>query len=154
MRILVVSDTHGSPELLLSAVQHAGKTDMLLFLGDGLRDVAALEGSYEGEVWKVRGNCDYMPYDYYEHFLPLNGASIFMAHGHLYDVKTTLNRMLAKGRELKADVLCFGHTHVPILDKRGNITLLNPGSLRNTKTYGLIELKDGKAEIALRSLVR
>lgn len=152
MRIIVVSDTHGSPELLQAAARHAGKTDMLLFLGDGLRDCTALEGCYSGEVWKVRGNCDYMPYDTYEEFLPLNGASIFMTHGHLYDVKATLNKLLIKGRDIGADVICFGHTHVPLLEKRGNITLLNPGSLKNSKTYGMIELKEGKAEIALKKL--
>lgn len=152
MRILVVSDSHGNPDLLLAAAHRAGKTDMLLFLGDGLRDCAALEGAYAGEVWKVRGNCDYMPYDFYDHFLPLNGTGIYMTHGHLYDVKTTLSRLLARAGEMKADIVCFGHTHVPLLDKRGNITLLNPGSLRHGKTYGLIELADGKANLSIKNL--
>lgn len=152
MRIIVVSDTHGSPDLLLEAVRHAGHTDMLLHLGDGQRDCAVLDGVYVGEVYRVRGNCDFAPGDIYERFLPLPGASIFMTHGHLYDAKSTLNKLWFKGREAGVDVVCFGHTHVPLLEKRGEVTLLNPGSLRAGKTYGLIEIRDGKAVVKLYKL--
>lgn len=152
MRIIVVSDTHGSAELLLAAVRHAGKTDMLLHCGDGHRDTAILEANYPGEVWKVRGNCDYSPLEEYEHFLPLNGAKIYMTHGHLFDAKLTLNKLWFKGREMGADVVCFGHTHIPLLEKQGNLTLLNPGSLRHVHTYGIIYIDNGKAEINLRRL--
>jgi putative phosphoesterase len=152
MRIIVVSDTHGSPDLLLAAVRRAGKTDMLLHLGDGQRDCAVLEGNYDGETYMVRGNCDFAPYDVYERFIPLNGASIYMTHGHLFDAKITLNKLWFKGREAGADVVCFGHTHVPLLEKRGKVTLLNPGSLRHGKTYGIIEIKDGKTEISIKRL--
>jgi putative phosphoesterase len=152
MRIIVVSDTHGSPEKLLDVVRHAGKTDMLLHLGDGLRDCSILEGTYGGEIYMVRGNCDVAPYDVYERFIPLDGAAIFMTHGHLFDVKNTLSKLWAKGKEVGADIICFGHTHIPLLDKQGMITLLNPGSLRHGKTYGLIEIQNGKPEIAIRTL--
>lgn len=152
MRILVVSDTHGSPGLLLDAVRHAGHTDMLLHLGDGQRDCAVLAGRYDGEVLAVRGNCDFAGLDEPERFLPLGGVSIYMTHGHLYDAKVTLNKLWFKGREAGADVVCFGHTHIPLLEKRGEVTLLNPGSLRYVKTYGLIELAHGKLEMAMHKL--
>ena len=152
MRILVVADTHGSPSLLIDAVRQAGHTDMLLHLGDGQRDCAALEPGYGGQIYRVRGNCDFGPSDEYDHFIPLAGASIYMTHGHLYDAKTTLNKLWFKGREVGADIVCFGHTHVPLLEKQGEITLLNPGSLRHVKTYGLISLHDGKADIKIRRL--
>jgi uncharacterized protein len=152
MRILVVSDTHGSPDRLLDAVRHAGKTEMLLHLGDGLRDCSILEGKYNGEIYMVRGNCDYTPYDIYERFLPLASASIYMTHGNLFDVKITLNKLWAKGREVGADIVCFGHTHIPLIDKQAKTTLMNPGSLRHGKTYGLIEIQNGKQEITIRNL--
>jgi len=152
MRIIVVSDTHGNPDLLLAAVRHAGKTDILLHLGDGQRDCAGLEGSYGGEIYRVRGNCDYAPYDVYERFIPLQGASIYMTHGHLFDVKNTLSKLWSKGSEAGADIVCFGHTHISLLEKRGNVTLLNPGSLKHGKTYGLIEIKDRKVEVCIKSL--
>jgi putative phosphoesterase len=153
MRILVVSDTHGSPDLLLAAVRHAGYTDMLLHLGDGQRDCDALDGSYDGEIYRVRGNCDYAPLDVYEHLITLpSGIIIYMTHGHLLDVKTTFNKIWFKGREVDADIVCFGHTHIPLLDKQGKLTLLNPGSLKQGKTYALMEILEGKADISIRRL--
>jgi putative phosphoesterase len=151
MRIIAVSDTHGSPDLLLTAVRHAGRTDMLLHLGDGQRDCAALDG-YSGKVWIVRGNCDFSPFDDYEHFLKLDGASIYMTHGHLFDAKITLNKLWYKGREMGADIVCFGHTHVPLLEKQGTVTLLNPGSLKHSKTYGLIEIGQEHSKINIKSM--
>ena len=147
MRILVVSDTHGSPELLKAAVKHAKHTDMLLHLGDGVRDCYAVQDTYPGEIWKVKGNCDFSAIDVLEHFIPLNGANIFITHGHLYDVKTTLHKLLIKGSEVGADIVCFGHTHYPHLEKQGSMTLLNPGSLRYSKTYGLIEIAQGRVDV-------
>lgn len=149
MRILVVADTHGSPSLLLDAVRQAGKPDMLLHLGDGQRDCAVLEPIYDGQIIRVRGNCDFGPYDEMEHLIPLDGAIIFATHGHLYDAKITLNKLWFKGREVGADIVCFGHTHVPLLERQGEITLLNPGSLRHVKTYAIIEVSNGKQTITM-----
>jgi uncharacterized protein len=147
-----VSDTHGSPELLLTAVRRAGRTDMLLHLGDGQRDCSILDSHYSGEVWKVRGNCDFASNDIYEQFLPLNGAVIYMTHGHLLDAKITLNKLWYKGRELGADIVCFGHTHVPLLEKQGTLTLLNPGSLKHSMTYGLIEIGPEGVNVGLKTI--
>ncbi len=154
MRILVVSDTHNSPELLRAAVRHAKGADMLLHCGDGVRDCDALEDIFRGEIARVKGNCDFSPGDVTELFLPLNGANIFLTHGHLYEAKYTLNKLWFKGREVGADIVCFGHTHAPLLERQGEMTLLNPGSLRGGKTYAMITLQDGKADIAMKDLMR
>jgi putative phosphoesterase len=152
MRVIAVSDTHGSPDLLLAAVKHAGHTDALLHAGDGIRDCAVLDGQYDGRIYMVRGNCDFIPCEFFEHMIPLESAVIYLTHGHLFDAKATLNKLWFKGREVGADIVCFGHTHVPLLEKQGKVTLLNPGSLRHGKTYGLIEIKGGKADISIISL--
>jgi putative phosphoesterase len=152
MRILVVSDTHGSPDLLLAAVRHAGRTDMLLHAGDGIRDCAALGGVYDGDIHMVRGNCDFILHNDYEDRMQVDGVSIYLTHGHLFDAKITLNRLWLKGRELGADIVCFGHTHAPLLEKQGKLALLNPGSLRHGKTYGLIEVSKGESNISIKCL--
>lgn len=153
MRILVVSDTHGSTGLLLEAVRHAGSTDMLLHLGDGQRDCSVLDEYYSGEIRTVRGNCDFSSDDNFEQTLALQGSSIFMTHGHMYDAKMSLNRLWQKGRDINVDVVCFGHTHLPILVKQGKLTLMNPGSLRHTRSYGLITIiRDKEPEIRICKL--
>jgi uncharacterized protein len=154
MRIIVVSDTHGRADLLQAAVRHAGKTDVLLHLGDGQRDCDMLSGSYIGAIWLVKGNCDFAFDGQYEHLLHLDGVTLYMTHGHLFEVKSTLNKLWYKGIETGADIICFGHTHIPLLDKQGEVTLLNPGSLKGGKTYALIEIRDGKADVQMKSLDR
>ena len=151
MRVIVVSDTHGRADMLLSAVRNTPGADMLLHLGDGQRDCAALDGVFEGAVRTVRGNCDFTC-DACEQTLTPGGVVVYMTHGHLYDAKLTLNKLWYKGRECGADIVCFGHTHVPMLEKQGNLTLLNPGSLRYVGSYGIISILDGKAEINLKRL--
>ena len=42
------------------------------------------------------------------------------------------------------DCAVFGHTHQGLCDIKNGITLLNPGSIRYGKTFGVIEIEDGK----------
>ncbi len=55
MKILVISDTHGRRKNIDEVLSRHRNYDMLLFLGDGLRDFgAAAPSGFVG----VRGNCD------------------------------------------------------------------------------------------------
>lgn len=40
------------------------------------------------------------------------------------------------------DIIIFGHSHIPLSTKRGNIHLFNPGSYKSTRTLGVLELGD------------
>ena len=60
-----------------------------------------------------------------------------MTHGHIYNIDT----IPALGR---GDVLIYGHTHVPMAEKRGDIFIINPGSVSmpkedSTISYGILE---------------
>ena len=114
MDILVVSDTHGKSERLAEVLSRAHPT-ALLFLGDGLRDLAVVDEN-EVTVRAVRGNCDwFMSSD-----LPLSrvevigNTRIFMTHGHSLGVKGGLSHVLIAAAAANADVLLYGHTHVPL----------------------------------------
>ena len=43
------------------------------------------------------------------------------------------------------DLFLFGHTHIPLVDKRGKTWFLNPGSIGKgpRPTYGTIVIEDG-----------
>ena len=49
-----------------------------------------------------------------------------LAHGHQYYYTDAL---LYRGEEVHADMVLYGHTHVPDLSADGPRLLLNPGSL-------------------------
>ena len=112
MDIVIASDTHGRVERLAEVLRRT-RADVLLFLGDGLRDLAVVD---EGvTVRAVRGNCDWFSMaDAPDLRLEIfGGVRILMMHGHRYGVKGGLDAALAVAVENGADVLLYGHTHVP-----------------------------------------
>ena len=46
--------------------------------------------------------------------------------------------------EAGADLAVFGHTHIPFYENSGNLILLNPGSIKYTRTFGIIEIDGSK----------
>jgi len=130
MDILIISDTHGRAERLAEVLRRTG-ADVLLFLGDGLRDLGVVD---EGvTVRAVRGNCDWSAMaDAPELRLEIfGGVRILMMHGHRYNVKGGIEGALAVAAENEADVLLYGHTHVP-LEKTLSVAARepNPQALR------------------------
>ena len=112
LTLLVVSDTHGRADLLCEAARRA-KPDLVLFLGDGLRDLSALPDDVS--VRAVRGNCDW----YTAEDAPLvrvetvANVRLYLTHGHTQGVKSGLDTAVAAAAAANADVLLYGHTHVP-----------------------------------------
>ena len=109
---LVCSDTHGRADLLEAAFRRA-RPDGVLFLGDGLRDLSILPIGFT--LRAVYGNCDWfsrtdIPATRVEQ---IAGYRIFMTHGHLQGVKQTLECAIEAAAAADADVLLYGHTHVP-----------------------------------------
>ena len=91
MTLLIASDSHGRADLLERAVALVDPA-LLLFLGDGLRDLTAL--SERVLTRAVCGNCDWTaradapPIRVEE----IAGYRIYMTHGHLQGVKLSLDR--------------------------------------------------------------
>ena len=112
LTLLIASDTHGRADRLAAALART-KADTLLFLGDGLHDLGVVEDGIT--VRAVRGNCDWAhlgdaPLQRTEQ---IGGYRIFLTHGHKYGVKYGLDAAVAAAAEANADVLVYGHTHVP-----------------------------------------
>ena len=112
LTLLVASDSHGRADHLALAVKRADPA-MLLFLGDGLRDLSALPPQIP--QCAVCGNCDWgtradaPPVRVEE----IGGYRLYMTHGHLQGVKSTLDVAVKNAVCAEADVLLYGHTHVP-----------------------------------------
>ena len=107
--------------------------DVLIHLGDNIDDVQELENGFKGEVYAVAGNCDYSTKYPKETIIEVNGRKIFFTHGDLYGVKSSINNIYYRGRELEVDIVLFGHTHQQIIEKEKGIILMNPGSVSLTK---------------------
>ncbi len=118
--------------------------DVVLHLGDHQSDAEDLSYAFENiKFYSVTGNCDFSPETSDFYTLLLGGTRIFMTHGHLYGVKSGLERLLAKGKQANAQIILFGHTHQQMLKQQDEIWIMNPGSFSRCG-YGLIET-DGEA---------
>ncbi len=149
-KILVISDTHGLVLPLkeifenhtdITAIFHCGDSELMNF--DPILK----------NVHIVRGNCDYdrtLPNDL---FIKVGQHKIYMAHGHMHGVKSSLDKFHEKAKEMGANIALYGHTHTAKAELIDDILLVNPGSLayprgRKEKTYAIITLnKDQKHQV-------
>lgn len=145
MKILVVSDTHGDFNTLKRAVLSHSTAEVIIHCGDGESQVQRIKESFPDKaVYNVRGNCDWNSSAPATEEITVEGKKIFVTHGHLYQAKLTLSLICAEARSRNADILCFGHTHIPTEEYRDGLYVLNPGSCSGCgATCGLIEITPG-----------
>ena len=60
----------------------------------------------------------------------------FITHGHNYGVSLGLEGIYAEALSRGVDIVLFGHTHRPVAEKRGNLWIVNPGSLTYPRQMG------------------
>ncbi len=142
MRILVVSDTHGDLNRLIRAVTAQPKAEIIVHCGDGDEQVQYLMENYRDKmIVGVRGNCDWASLLPPVETLSVCGKKIFITHGHLYNAKTGLYQITSAAREQNADILLFGHTHIPMSTYDDGLHILNPGSCHGyLASYGYIDI--------------
>lgn len=161
LKLMIASDIHGAlgPCEKLKELYESEKADRLILLGDLLyhgprndlpvdyapKSVIKILNEMKNEILCVRGNCeaevDQMVLEFPvlsdSLLLWLDGHMVFATHGHIYNESHL--PLLKKG-----DILLHGHTHIPVLEKRENYILLNPGSVslpkeNNPQTYMIYE---------------
>ena len=148
MKILVLSDSHGNVDNMVQAVEQA-KPDMILHLGDVMRDGEKLHGFFPAIPFEqVPGNCDYRSSEPAERLLCLEDKRILLCHGHTYGVKQSLLTAGYAAEEQNLDLFLFGHTHRPLVDRRGKTLFVNPGSIGDYRRpfYAVVTITNGKLD--------
>ncbi len=78
--------------------------------------------------------------------ITLLGKKIFLTHGDLYGVKYGTERLGYAAEERGADIVLFGHTHIPheeYISAQKPYYLFNPGSISSPSySYGIITLTE------------
>ncbi|MDN5331753.1 MAG: uncharacterized protein PWP45_978 [Tepidanaerobacteraceae bacterium] len=157
MRIGVFSDTHGLLHFIDKAMEIVGPVDLVFHAGDVSPDADYIREAYRYKVYGVSGNCDtYSDYPG-ERLIKLEGKKIFLTHGHAYRVKYGYDRLLARAKELSADIVVFGHTHCPENVRASGILIFNPGSLALPRcgkrpTFGILEINEGEIKSSINEL--
>lgn len=171
MKVLIVSDIHGNFNNMKKVIEDNPSFDYLLLLGDILsgpyiegydpEELANLLNHYKNKIIPVKGNCDYdtellnFSVDKLYITVPIDNKLCLMTHGHYYNRDNL--------PDIPFDVLLTGHTHVAILDKKGNKLYLNPGSItlprkESIKSYiyyedGTFMLKDLEKNKVIKTIV-
>ena len=145
MKLMIASDLHGSSyyvNLLLQRLAEE-KPEKFLLLGDilyhgprndlprdyGTKKTAAMLNALESAPLCIRGNCDgevdqmVLDFPVLADFAAVfaDGYTLYLTHGHHRDEAA---KALSGG-----DILLFGHTHVPLFEKKDDIYYVNPGSV-------------------------
>ena len=148
MKILVLSDSHGAVSPMEQAVEQTSP-DLILHLGDCWRDGERLHDRFPSiPLEQVPGNCDFRPTEPAERLLELRGKRILLCHGHTYGVKQSLVTAGFAAEEQQLDLFLFGHTHRPLVDRRGKTLFLNPGTIGKgvRPTYAVLTAEGGKID--------
>lgn len=149
MQILVMSDTHGDSDVIEKVRGFYPKVDTFIHCGDSELPFShkALDG-----MKKVRGNCDIDQAFPDEAVFDIEDVTVFLTHGHLYNVKTSILSLSYRAKEVDAQIVCFGHSHILAAEMIEDVLFLNPGSLlkprgRKEKSFALVEIEDTYFEV-------
>ncbi len=157
MKVGIVGDTHlprfgdRLPAAVREGLRDEG-VELILHLGDftGLEVPALFEALAPLEA--VAGNND--PPALVARFgrrkiLELAGVRVGLVHG---DGRggTTVSRSLAAFAGEPVDVVCFGHSHQPLCERRDSVWVVNPGSPTDKRrqprySYAILEITRGRA---------
>ncbi|MGM9972911.1 MAG: YfcE family phosphodiesterase [Clostridiaceae bacterium] len=146
MVIAVVSDTHHDNKALLDVLDYIERADVLIHLGDNVRDALYLKERFKGETYFVRGNCDDYTSGPKELLIELSGVRIYATHGHHHSVKLGDIMLLEEAKEKGARIALYGHTHISTVENKDGVWLMNPGSPSlpriNRASIGFIEISE------------
>jgi uncharacterized protein len=163
----VVSDTHlprfGTelPRALVEGLERA-RVERILHCGDHTTALAVELLERIAPVEAVLGNNDATELAALypaKRIVAVDGVRIGLVHGDRGPGKTTPLRALGAFADEAVDVVCFGHSHEPYLERHGNVLLLNPGSPTDRRwepqfSYAILEIGDGEPRATIERYAR
>jgi putative phosphoesterase len=157
MRVGIISDTHGQVDFTRPAVRMFESLDVerVFHCGDiGSAEVVELFARWPTDF--VFGNCDTEQRSLrsvieragqicHGEFADLEIEGIRIALLHSHD-RRLFAASIGSGRY---GTICYGHTHVAAIEKRGDTLLVNPGAIyrANPHSVAILELPENTATI-------
>jgi uncharacterized protein len=151
-KILILADTHmpkkgnALPDQIISALKEG--VDFIIHAGDWSEKSVYEELSLYAPVYGVKGNVEMDEWDKQlpdKEVLQAEEIKIAIVHGHLGKGRTTPDRAYQSCIDEEPDLIVFGHSHIPYMEKRDKIMLFNPGSPTDKRrqkkfSYGLLTI--------------
>ena len=126
MRIGIVSDTHKFTAAMDKAIPYLKYCDLIVHAGDNIDDPGKDEETFMAEDKKV-----------------------LVCHGHNYGIKYSLDELQKRAEDKEADIVIFGHSHVPYYKEKDGIIFINPGSTSlprggSSRGIGILDVENGE----------
>jgi uncharacterized protein len=152
MKVCVMSDSHGNRSRILEVLKRESP-DLVIHAGDFADDIldTSKQSTANMRVFAVAGNCDTPGTAAEEQTTAFGDVRLWITHGHRYNVKQGYLNLVLKAQENGANIVVFGHSHVPSLFVEAGKLFLNPGSLSqprgySTPTYAVFEWAEDDGE--------
>ncbi len=129
MKVLIVSDTHGRDQYLFRTLQRVSPIDLMIHLGDFGGSEDFIRSMVNCPVEMISGNNDLFNGLPKEKVIKIGNYTVYLTHGHRYGVYYSTNQIKEAARTRQADIVMFGHSHVPHIDINDDIWAINPGSM-------------------------
>ncbi len=145
MRILVMSDCHGSKRAVETVLSRHEDINNVFYLGDGVEEFLQVTEFFKNKnYYIVSGNCDWNSmYPTYGETV-LDGVTVIYTHGHLYGVKYGTEKLYEAAVTCKAKLVLYGHTHIADSKYRDGVYIVNPGALRASRDgkegYAIVDI--------------
>ena len=157
MRLGIISDTHGHVSLTRPAVRmfESLNVDAVLHCGD-IGSIAVVELFAAWPAHFVFGNCDADTEELAAGIrrlgqachglfgdLEFDGVRLALLHSHQ---QRRFRETIESGEH---QLVCYGHTHVAAIDRRGETLVLNPGAIyrANPHSVAIVDLPAIEATI-------
>lgn len=154
MKLLLFSDNHRDRTSVKQIIRKHPKADLIISLGDSEMRLTELQ---ELNVQGVKGNYPFEPDLPKELNYEFHGLKLYMTHGHHFSVKMGLTRLLNYASYNQINIVCFGHTHRPLIKELNDILFINPGSSSRSKmqkdcSYAVLEIDDVVIKATIKTL--
>ena len=141
IKIVVASDSHGRTDILEDIVR-SEKGDFYLHCGDSQDDELSIF-----PFVSVKGNCDFYNKER-EKIFKIGNFKILMEHGHMHYGLS----LVYKAKEIGANIVLTGHTHIPNSYIIDDILFVNPGSCArprggSEKSYAVISFEEAETDV-------
>jgi len=145
-----MSDSHGRNTNVQDVLEREKGADFYLHCGDLCSDPRQFPN-----VYFVEGNCDYNPEMPEYRVVECGKYRIFMTHSDgMWNRQHDLAKLAVKK---KCQIVCYGHTHVPVIEEYKGLWLVNPGALSYNRDgseigYVVIDIEDTDLHITRKVL--
>ncbi len=136
MRILIVSDTHRHNENYFQVIDTLKDIDLVIHCGDVEGSEYAISESVACDTLIVAGNNDFFSDLPREIETEIGGYRTLITHGHVYGVSMGNEKIKEEAILRGFDLVIFGHTHKPVVERDGDVIAVNPGSLSYPRQDG------------------